>query len=230
MRNIDTESLDVADYSSESFGGGLRWGVPIGEDDYINFGLSYDHTKINDITRNCTTIDPNTSLQYQRYVCEYGNTTDTFLTTFGWQKDERDSVIFPTSGRLRKAIAEVSLPGSTVSYYRASYQHLQFFPLIEVVNLDDLFLGVLLGQRLAGRDEADVVNGGEAGQRNLLGLVVLVQEPVLALHVEAADIVAIITNHSKFDYNMIVDKAQLIFDARNATQDIPKAGVKVIKL
>ena len=29
----------------------------------------------------------------------------------------------------------------------------------------------------------------------------------LAAAVEAADIVAIITNHSKFDYNMIVDKA-----------------------
>ncbi|MCC7311586.1 MAG: outer membrane protein assembly factor BamA [Sulfuritalea sp.] len=153
VRNIDTESLDVADYSSESFGGGLRWGVPIGEDDYINFGLSYDHTKINDITRNCTTIDPNTSLQYQRYVCEYGNTTDTFLTTFGWQKDERDSVIFPTSGRLRKAIAEVSLPGSTVSYYRASYQHLQFFPLIERGKLTLALNGEVGIGRTYGGDE-----------------------------------------------------------------------------
>ena len=43
------ESLGVADYSSESMGGGVRWGVPIGEDDYINFGLSYDRTKINDL-------------------------------------------------------------------------------------------------------------------------------------------------------------------------------------
>lgn len=55
-------------------------------------------------------------------------------------------------------------------------------------------------------------------------------EKDLVAAVEAADIVAIITNHSKFDYNMIVEKAQLIFDARNATKDIPKAGGKVIKL
>jgi outer membrane protein insertion porin family len=124
VRKVDTESLDVAEYNSESFGGGLRWGVPTGEDDYINFGLSYDHTTIND-------LDPTASAQYQRYVKEYGDTTETYLTTIGWQKDERDSLIMPTSGRLRKALAEVSLPGSTVSYYRASYQHLQFFPLIE---------------------------------------------------------------------------------------------------
>jgi outer membrane protein insertion porin family len=103
-------------------GGGVRWGVPIGEDDYINFGLSYDRTKINN-------LDPAASVQYRNYQTEYGNTTDTFLTTFGWQKDERNSLIMPTTGRMRKAIAEVSLPGSTVSYYRASYQHLQFFPI-----------------------------------------------------------------------------------------------------
>ncbi len=60
--------------------------------------------------------------------------------------------------------------------------------------------------------------------------VLMSSEKDLAASVEAADIVAIITNHSKFDYNMIVDKAQLIFDARNATKDIPKVGVKVIKL
>ncbi len=35
----------------------------------------------------------------------------------------------PTSGKLRKAVLEVAVPGSTVTYYRGSYQHLQFFPL-----------------------------------------------------------------------------------------------------
>jgi len=48
--------------------------------------------------------------------------------------------------------------------------------------------------------------------------------------VESADLVAIITNHSKYDYNMIGEKAQLIFDARNAMKDAPKTNLKVIKL
>ncbi|MEL7627336.1 MAG: nucleotide sugar dehydrogenase [Anaerolineaceae bacterium] len=55
-------------------------------------------------------------------------------------------------------------------------------------------------------------------------------EKDLPASVENADLVAIITNHSKIDYNMVVDKAQLIFDARNATKDVPKASLKVIKL
>ena len=55
-------------------------------------------------------------------------------------------------------------------------------------------------------------------------------EKELLASVENADLVAIITNHSKVDYNMVVEKAQLVFDARNATKDIPKANLKVIKL
>ncbi len=55
-------------------------------------------------------------------------------------------------------------------------------------------------------------------------------EKDLAAAIEAVDLVAIITNHSKFDYNMIVEKATLVFDARNATQEVPKTDLKVIKL
>jgi len=55
-------------------------------------------------------------------------------------------------------------------------------------------------------------------------------EKDLQVSVENVDLVAIITNHSKIDYNMVVEKAQLVFDARNATKEVPKANLKVIKL
>lgn len=129
IRNTDTSSLDVSNYSSSSAGGGLRWGVPIGEDDYISLGLSYDHTSID----NSGNLDP--TAQVNKYIDENGKTTDTWLTSIGWQKDERNSVIMPTMGKLRKATLEVAVPGSTVTYYRGSYQHLQFFPLARKLTL-----------------------------------------------------------------------------------------------
>jgi len=55
-------------------------------------------------------------------------------------------------------------------------------------------------------------------------------EKELLPSVENADLVAIITNHAKIDYNLVVEKALLVFDARNATKDVPKANLKVIKL
>ncbi len=48
--------------------------------------------------------------------------------------------------------------------------------------------------------------------------------------VEKSDCVAIITNHSKIDYAMILDKAPLIFDARNAMKGLGKNSSKVVKL
>ena len=55
-------------------------------------------------------------------------------------------------------------------------------------------------------------------------------EKDLAAAVEKADCVAIITNHSKVDYNLVFEKAQLIFDARNALKNIAKKSPKVVKL
>jgi len=55
-------------------------------------------------------------------------------------------------------------------------------------------------------------------------------EKDLAAAVEKADLVAIITNHSKVDYNLVFEKAQLIFDARNALKNIAKKSPKVVKL
>ena len=55
-------------------------------------------------------------------------------------------------------------------------------------------------------------------------------EKELSTFLEKADLVAIITNHDKFDYKMILEKSQLIFDARNAMKDVAKNDLKVIKL
>lgn len=55
-------------------------------------------------------------------------------------------------------------------------------------------------------------------------------EKELTTFLEKADLVAIITNHDKFDYKMILEKSQLIFDARNAMKDVAKNDLKVIKL
>lgn len=55
-------------------------------------------------------------------------------------------------------------------------------------------------------------------------------EKDLQAALEEADLVAIITNHSKYDYNMIGEKSHLIFDARDAMKDYPKSAMKVIKL
>ncbi len=120
-RKTDTSTLAVGTFGSDSLGGGVRWGIPIAEDDYLNIGASVDRTTL--------TVDTNSPLRYQNYVTQFGAKSNTLLSTVGWQKDGRDSLLVTTKGVYRRAVLELSLPGSTSTYVKATYQHQQFFPL-----------------------------------------------------------------------------------------------------
>ncbi|MDK9705116.1 MAG: outer membrane protein assembly factor BamA [Sulfuritalea sp.] len=126
-RKTDTSTLAVGAFGSKSAGGGGRWGVPIGEDDYLNFGLAYDHTTLQ--------LDANSPVRYRDFVNRFGPTSNTLLGTVGWQKDGRDSLLVTTKGTYRRAVMELSLPGSTATYVKATYQHQHYFPLDRRVTL-----------------------------------------------------------------------------------------------
>jgi UDP-N-acetyl-D-glucosamine dehydrogenase len=46
----------------------------------------------------------------------------------------------------------------------------------------------------------------------------------------SADLVAILTDHSDYDYQMVVDSSRLIFDTRNATKSAKRTRGKVERL
>lgn len=115
-KDTDTEALVVASYGTQSFGGGVRYGFPIGEDDFINFGLAYDSTKISTTT--------NSPLRFRKYD---GKTFAGLIATLGWSKETIDSRIYPMQGYLARVDGEFGL-GGTLRYYRANLQYQQFFP------------------------------------------------------------------------------------------------------
>jgi len=127
-RNYDTSSLtSVATYGARSSGGGVRFGVPVTEDDTINFGLAYDRT---------TLKVSSTSLQrYRDYVTEFGDTNSTVLGSAGWARDTVDSRIYPTRGYIQRIGGEAALPGGSLRYYKLNYQQQRFFPLSRKLTL-----------------------------------------------------------------------------------------------
>lgn len=121
-KNLNTDSLaSLATYGARSTGAGLRYGVPVSEDDQINFGLSIDRTVLD--------VTSSSPQRYQDYVEEYGNTTRTLLATAGWSKDTLDSRLYPTKGHITRINGEIALPGGNLHYYRTSFQHQRYFPL-----------------------------------------------------------------------------------------------------
>jgi UDP-N-acetyl-D-glucosamine dehydrogenase len=46
----------------------------------------------------------------------------------------------------------------------------------------------------------------------------------------AQDAVIILTDHSSIDYGLVVDKAPLVYDTRNATRAVAKGAAHVVRL
>ncbi|KXB32767.1 outer membrane protein assembly factor BamA [Dechloromonas denitrificans] len=120
-RTVNTSSTTLAYYTSASTGGGVRFGFPIGEKESLSFGAGLDSTDI-------TTYDDSPQY-YKDFVNQYGNKNLTIPMSANWVSDGKDSYFFPTRGTFQKAGIEVAIPGGDLTYYRASYQLQQFFPL-----------------------------------------------------------------------------------------------------
>ncbi|NJD25499.1 MAG: outer membrane protein assembly factor BamA [Betaproteobacteria bacterium] len=126
-RRVDSTSTSVTPYKSESYGAGVRIGVPIGEKQSLGFGLGIDQTSITAFTSSAQTI--------QNFVATYGETNLTIPVTASWIMDGKDSFLFPTTGWFQKATAEVAVPGGDLTFYRLSYQLQRYVPLSRAFTL-----------------------------------------------------------------------------------------------
>ncbi|HQR02961.1 MAG: outer membrane protein assembly factor BamA [Proteobacteria bacterium] len=127
-RRTDTNQLNyIATYDTKSLGGGVRFGIPIGESNSILVGASVDSTKL-DLTSTSPQI-------YQDFVNKNGNNLRSLVGSAGWARDTLDSRIYPTSGSFQRVSGELALPGSTLKYFRTTYQYQRFFPLTRTFTL-----------------------------------------------------------------------------------------------
>jgi len=120
-RNVNSKSLVVSQFTSATLGGGVRYGIPINEDQSISFGLSAEQSSLG-----LTALSP---LRYKNYVNQFGSTNTTVLSTLGWGSDTRDSAIYSTDGMAQHAYMEVALPVTNVRYVKLNYDNQWFYPL-----------------------------------------------------------------------------------------------------
>jgi outer membrane protein insertion porin family len=121
-KDTDTAELNtIATYATKSYGGGVRYGYPIGEDNRINFGLAFDSTEVKETT--------NTPLRYKAFLAEYGTDYTGAILSVGWGKDTLDSRIYPMQGYVATAGAELAMGTDALGYYRANLKYQQYFPI-----------------------------------------------------------------------------------------------------
>ena len=126
-RNVDTTSTSVAPYKTSSTGGSVRFGFPLSEKESLSFGAGLDSTSIETFE--------DSPLRYKEFSTTYPGANLTIPLSINWVSDGKDSYLFPTSGRYQKAGIEVAIPGGDLTFYRASYQIQQYFPLSKTFTL-----------------------------------------------------------------------------------------------
>jgi outer membrane protein insertion porin family len=120
-RDITPSSLPVAQYSSNTYGAAIGFGVPITETDTINVGFRFEHTKLS--------VPAGSPLIYIEFVQEFGSVTNSYILSGGWARDTRDNILFPSSGLLQTAYVEAGLPFGDLYYYKTNYLIQWFTPL-----------------------------------------------------------------------------------------------------
>lgn len=139
-RKIDATVLNLGHYTTESLGGGVRFGLPVTEVDTVSTGLSAESTDLNLFSDSPTRLLSFANLYGQQY---------TFLiVTGGWLRDTRDSVIWTTMGRTQRVSGEVTLPVGDLRYYKFGYETQWYYPLSQTFTVllrGDLGIGDGMG-------------------------------------------------------------------------------------
>ncbi|CAN7685936.1 outer membrane protein assembly factor BamA [Variovorax sp. LjRoot84] len=130
-------------YKLVSQGGSVKFGVPFGELDTVYFGAGLERYVFTPGSNGSYTLvngsyvytaTPQAYLDYFQCtgtapsVTCANNSIYTVPFTIGWSRDDRDSALVPTRGKLQSANLELGV-GKDVRYMKSSYQYQQYFPL-----------------------------------------------------------------------------------------------------
>jgi outer membrane protein insertion porin family len=127
-RVLNTRTLSsVMNFNTDTLGAGLRFGIPINENDSIMGGLGAEQTTID--------LGADSPQRNIDFVNKFGRTTINIPATLSWRRDGRDSAIWTTSGTTQRVFAEVGLPGGDLTYYKLSYDLRWYFPITEIFTL-----------------------------------------------------------------------------------------------
>jgi outer membrane protein insertion porin family len=121
QRRTDPTGLAISQYSSDTLGGALGFGIPLTETDTVNVAFRIDHTDL--------TLFADSPPVYFDFINQFGNPNWSLVASAGWARDSRDDILYPTRGTLQSVLVEVGVPPGDLKYYKLQYVHQWFWPV-----------------------------------------------------------------------------------------------------
>jgi outer membrane protein insertion porin family len=125
-RDRNTAKLrGIGTYNTYSYGGGVNFGIPLSETDFLNFGVTLDFTEL-DLTDRSPTL-------YKDYCNKALNegscNADSLEFNVGIKTDTRDNVLVPTEGMLTTYNATLTAPVLDLQYFKLNASSEYYKPL-----------------------------------------------------------------------------------------------------
>lgn len=122
----ETQAYDanITAFDSRVFGGGVNFGIPISEFNFISIALNYENTQLSEASGQFAN-------QVGTFIRENGQEFDILRVSASFATDTRNKTILPDRGMLHRFGAELAVPfiGNSLQFYKVSYRTQYFRPL-----------------------------------------------------------------------------------------------------
>jgi len=119
-RETDARSANISTFDSTVFGGGMNFGIPITEFNFLHNSFSYENTDISNLGGAADQVTDFCADNATINDCQF----DILRLTSRFSYDTRNKAIFPDKGMLHSIEVEVATPfiGNSVEFYKTDYR------------------------------------------------------------------------------------------------------------
>ena len=163
-RELDQGDANLANFSSDSGSFRAIFGLPITETDTVGLSFGIDSNSITPFEG----VTPQVIVDYINALNR--RTFNSWRTELSWSRNTTNAFFNPTRGTFQRVAAEATLPGSTVEYYKLSYEFNRYWPLgrhLVLLTRADIGYGDSYGDR-AERTINVIGANGQTTQRTLV--------------------------------------------------------------
>lgn len=122
QRSTDSLTRVSSRFDTDTWGGSLRYGIPITEYDSIRLGGSFRATQL-------TVLEGSTPQQIIDFVDQNGDSFNALTFDTGWVRDTRNRTVFADKGYIHRLFADIAVPVVDLEYYKLTYDYEQYFPI-----------------------------------------------------------------------------------------------------
>jgi outer membrane protein insertion porin family len=124
-QETDAFQANLTQFDSTIWGGGVRFGIPITEHNFLDTSLDYENTKIS--------AGPLTAQRVRDFLDERGNRFHVFRPGVSFTYDSRNKAILPDAGSLHRINVQGGLPvlSDSLEFYKIDYRTQWFFEIIQ---------------------------------------------------------------------------------------------------